>query len=93
MEHMTHGVLVDADAQDAARWRYFRSVGLNGMKNEELDAAFDAAMKSAAGVPATDRIDPTACPECIGMGCEACNGTGDASGVPASEKPQQENPQ
>ena len=23
------------------------------------------------------RVDPTACPECIGMGCEACNRTGD----------------
>ena len=34
----------DGDARDAARWRYFRSVGLNGKKNEELDAAFDAAM-------------------------------------------------
>lgn len=25
-----------------------------------------------------DLVDPTACPDCIGMGCDACDRTGDA---------------
>lgn len=42
------------------------------ISGHDLDRAVDAAC---------DRVDPTACPECIGMGCDACNGTGDADGV------------
>jgi hypothetical protein len=40
------------------------------------------AMAVAPAVPSAQvqRVDQTACHECIGMGCEACNGTGDACG-------------
>jgi hypothetical protein len=47
-------------------WRNARSA---------LEAA--RSLQASQASQPTDRVDPTACPECIGMGCPACGGTGD----------------